>query len=77
MDYYPEFPFEMYIPLYYDSFKDTHGWDYYDLLQRAIYEGHTHDEHHEVFWQGHSNELDENFSMSSLTSAAKGAMQTA
>ena len=37
MDHYQEFPFEMYIPLYYDSFKDTHGYDYADLIESTIY----------------------------------------
>jgi hypothetical protein len=71
----PEFPFEMYIPLYYDGFKENYGWDYAELLQQAIYEGHSHMEAHEIYWPHHdSNEMEENFSMSSLTSmASKGA----
>lgn len=77
MDLNPEFPFEMYIPLYYDSFKDTHGWSYADLLEQTIYEGHTHDRSVEVYWPMHMNAMDENFSFSSLGSMFKGAGQAA
>ena len=69
MDGHPEFPLEMYIPLYYDSFKTHHGWEYADLLQQCMHEGHTHDRAHEVYWPAHMNEMDENFSLSSFGSS--------
>ena len=69
MDIHPEFPLEMYIPLYYDTFKAHYGWEYADLIQQCIYEGHTHDREHEIYWPAHVNEIDENFSLAGLGSA--------
>ena len=77
MEHSPEFPFEMYIPIYYDAFKDSHGWSYADLIQQTIYEGHSHDEAHEIWWDVHPNDMEENFSMGSLTSMGSKMMQGA
>jgi len=72
MDHHPEFPLEMYIPLYYDSFKMHHGWDYADLLSQTIHEGQTHSREHEIFWPGHHdfNDIEENISFGGLSSMA-------
>ena len=66
---HPEFPIQMYIPLYYDVFKVHHGWEYAELLQATIFEGQSHDETHEIWWYQHPNEAEEDGIGSALSKA--------